>query len=270
VPDLFDAVQGATGDCYLISALASLAWTMPGTLAAMGTPVENGQRRFLFGDDRITVSERVATVILAGFQPLFASSPRLDHQWAGVIEKAYAAWRTRDTTDRPRVTAIEGGGGGPQTGSHTYGASVSTRWTQASPIADLIGGREFWYDTRSRSDNEMFATMQGFCTTDGRIQSPTVACTRPSGAVDATGLVPNHAYSILGVGVRPDGRRFYALRNPWGFVPEIAAPYQFMLPSRFLGRLNLNSGEGGCFAVAHDTFSSAFDLILGSTSTRYQ
>jgi len=268
-PDLFDPVQGMTGDCYLIAALASLAWTMPQEIARIGVPVAGGHR-YLFGDSPVTVSDRVATVILRGFQPLFASGPRLDAQWPGVVEKAYAAWRTNDTTDRPRVAAVEGSGGGPRTGLHTYGPSVSSRWSQASPIADLIGGREFWYDARSHSADELWSTMRGFCTTDGRIQSPTVACARPMGSpIDPTGIVPNHAYSLLGIGVRPDGRKFYALRNPWGFVPDIAAPYQFMLPSRFLGRLNLNSGEGGCFAVAHDVFSACFDLIIGSTSTRY-
>jgi hypothetical protein len=269
-PDLFDAVQGMTGDCYLIAALASIAWTMPQFLASMGRIAGDGRRSYNFGGEDVAVSERVATVMLNGFQPLFARGIRLDAQWAGVIEKAYAVWRLRDTTDRPRVNDIAGSSGGAPTGLRTYGPSVSSRWTQASPIADLIGGREFWYTTQNHMPDAMFETMQGFCTTDGRIQSPTVVCSRPDGtSVDGTGFVPSHVYSLLGIGTRPDGRRFYALRNPWGFVPEVAAPYQFQLPSRFLGRLNLNTGEGGCFAVAHDVFSSAFDLVLGSTSTRY-
>lgn len=260
-PDLFDPIQGTVGDCYLISALAALAWTKPDLLTRLGPLVSTDRRRFTLGGTSVEVSDRTPCWISSGYMPIFCRSNRLDAQWPCVLEKAYAAWRTADRTDRPNVQAIDNSQRGPDLGRHDVTVFAHT----AMPIVDFTGGREFWYLTWFRSDDALFDILGQFCAPNGRMLSPMVAGSYGDGGfVDGTGIVPAHAYSVLGIGTSPDGRKFVVLRNPWGHtIPR--SGYLVPQSGRWLGRLNLNSGEGGCFALAHGAFSSGFGFIYGAT-----
>lgn len=265
-PDVFDPVQGTTGDCYFVAAMAAVAWTRPEALQRMGQPVGPDRRRFYFGGVATDVSERTPCVILQEYRPLFAHGSRLDAQWPGVVEKAYAAWRTRDDSDRPDLTAIDNmpdlrSSAGLLTGI-SRALDVSLR-----ALPELAGGAVFWHLTLVRSDDAMFDLLASYCTPDGRARVPMVAATYAAGGfVDRTGLAPSHVYSVLGFGFHADGRKFVVLRNPWGssFAGLPSSEYLVPVVGRWLGRLNLNHGDGGCFALAHGAFSSAFMALYGA------
>jgi hypothetical protein len=265
-PDLFDPVQGTTGDCYFVAAMASVAWTRPEALQRMGQLVGPDRRRFFFGGVATDVSERTPCVILQEYRPLFAHGSRLDAQWPGVVEKAYAAWRTGDSSDRPDMTAIDNM---PDTRSVDGLVTGITRALAVSlrALPELAGGSVFWHLTLVRSDDAMFDLLARYCTPDGRARVPMVAATYTAGGfVDRTGLVPSHVYSVLGFGFHADGRKFVVLRNPWGssFAGLPSSEYLVPVVGRWLNRLNLNHGDGGCFALAHGAFSSAFMALYGA------
>jgi len=268
-PDLFDCVQGATGDCYLIAALASLVWTMPDFVAGMGTPVGPDRRRYRIAGQSVDVSERVPTLIMAQYAALFARNNRTDAKWPGVVEKAYAAFRSRDTTDRPDVRMASNW----TTTDSTPGARIDVANLASTfgprggaggmPLIDFTGRDPFWYLTFFRSDDEIWRLILEHCDARGRALDPMVAGSYgPGGFIDGTDIVPMHAFSILGAGASADGRKFVVMRNPWGFhIPR--SPYLVPLPSRWLGQLNVNSGESGCFALAHGAFSAGFVGFYG-------
>lgn len=268
IPDLLDPIQGATGDCYFISALASVAWTRPDALVRNGQVVGPDRRRFNFAGASVDVSERTPCQILSGFLPIFARGNRLNDQWPAVYEKAYAAWKSGDATDRPDTTSVDNM---PTARSlQSIGGLVASlsgavsRSLMALPL--LAGGTLFWHLTYFRSDDSLFDLLATYCTPNGRARVPMVAGTYASGGfVDRTGLAPSHAYSVLGFGFHRDGRKYVVLRNPWGSAVGGIPSSGFSVPveGRWLGRLNLNHGDGGCFALAHGAFSSAFQCLYG-------
>ena len=94
-----------------------------------------------------------------------------------------------------------------------------------------------------------------------------VAATYEAGGfVDRTGLAAQHVYSVLGVGIHVDGRKFVVLRNPWGHSSHGLPAAGFTVPvvGRWLNRLSLNNGDGGCFAIAHGAFAAAFRVFYGA------
>jgi len=268
-PDLFDPVQGATGDCYLIAALASCAWSMPDAITRNGLPVGSDRRRFVFGDGAVEVSERTPCQIMRGFLPIFARGSRLGDQWPGVFEKAYAAWKSGDDTDRPDVTAVDNM---PSERARrdiqgVIGALTGAVSRSVMALPALTGGALFWHLTYFRSDDELFDLLASYCTPDGRARVPMVAATYGAGGfVDRTGLAPSHVYSVLGFGFHADGRKFVVLRNPWGSAVGGLPSSGFAVPvvGRWLNRLSLNNGDGGCFALAHGAFSAAFMALYGA------
>lgn len=269
MPDLFDPVQGAVGDCYFISAMASVAWTRPHIIARNGVVIGPDRRRFTFGNATVDVSDRTPCSILSGFYPLFARGNRLNAQWPGVMEKAYAAWKSGDDSDRPDITAVDNMPSARSVRSiegllGSLSGAVS-RSLMALPL--LTGGRLFWYLHYFRSNNALFSLLREYCDVHGRARVPMVAGTYSAGGfVDRTGLAPSHAYSVLGVGTHADGRQFVVCRNPWGSswagLPH--ADYTVPVVGRWLDRLNLNHGDGGCFAISIGSFSSAFSVTYGA------
>jgi hypothetical protein len=268
-PDLFDPIQGATGDCYFISAMASVAWTQPTTIARNGVVVSPDRRRFTFAGSSVDVSDRTPCRIISGFLPIFARGNRLNDQWPGVMEKAYAAWKSDDATDRPDVTSVDNmpSARARQTIEGVLGSLGGAVSRSLMALPALTGGSLFWHLTYFRSDDDLFDLLATHCTPDGRARVPMVAGTYPSGGfVDRTGLAASHAYSVLGFGFHRDGRKFVVLRNPWGSSWAGLPSSEYLVPveGRWLNRLNLNHGDGGCFALAHGAFSAAFSVLYGA------
>ena len=264
-PDLFDPVQGFVGDCYFVASMAAAAWTRPAVIARNGVAISPDRRRFTFGGATVDVSDRTPCRILNGFKPIFASGYRPNDQWPGVMEKAYAAFRSRDTTDRPDITSIDNMPTNSDALTYLQGIGRAIdASTAALPL--LTGGSMFWHLTYFRSDDAMFDLLATYCTPDGRARVPMVAATYPAGGfVDRTGLVASHVYSVLGFGFSGD-RKFVVLRNPWGSSYAGLPSSGFTVPvvGRWLNMLNLNHGDGGCFALAHGAFSAAFVALYGA------
>lgn len=180
-PDLFDPIQGNVGDCYLIAAMASLAWTRPDFIASIGQSVGPDRRRFRFNAATVDVSDRVPCAILRAFIPIFARGNRIDAQWPGVLEKAYAAYRANDAGDRPNVLLTDNQVDGA-------GQRLSGGRGGALPLVDVTGGNLFWHQNHFRSDDGVLETIVAHCDPSGRARSPMVATTYETGFVERTGL----------------------------------------------------------------------------------
>jgi hypothetical protein len=254
-PDVTDPVQGSVGDCYFIAAMSSVAWVNPGAISRNGQPRGEDRRSFDLGNVRIDTSERTASRILSGFLPVFARGRRLDHQWPGVMEKAYALLRVGGNNDRPPVPALA------NSSMDVFNAINGS--LAAIPL--LAGGTPFWFLTYFRTADELFDLLARYCTPQGRARVPMIATTyREDGFVDRTGLAPNHAYSVLGFGFS-GASKFVVLRNPWGSswagLPH--AGFRVPIAGRWFG-MSLDGGDGGCFALAHGAFSAAFSTFYGA------
>lgn len=264
-PDVFDPVQGATGDCWLISAMASVAWTNPTALMRISRPAPNPtpdeQRVFQLGGTTISTNQETPCLILTGFHPIFARGSRLDAQWPGVLEKAFAA-RELGQGIRPRITVLNN--------MDTDIPNAIGRSWNAIPL--MTGGSLFWYLSWFRSTSQFMEKIWERCDPDGRARVPMCASTYGGGGiVDRAELAPRHVYSVLGWGTNDDETGpFVVLRNPWGGTYAGLANANFAVRVRnrggdsWLDRMNVNNGGGGCFAISADTFSSAFNCIYGA------
>ncbi|WP_161974416.1 C2 family cysteine protease [Piscinibacter terrae] len=209
--EFFDPVQGAVANCYFIAALSAIAWSQPYRIAQQTRATGQGQGQFFDrvtfykpdgqGVDRdIEVSETVPKT--AGGFPIYARSSEDGEAWPAIYEKAFAKLKTGTTTDHPDITA---------TG---WGDCV---WA----TAQLTGGSRAYYDTASRSADQLWNTLRSNCLSYRTIR-PMTAWTYGSGAdspdhVDysAANVVGSHCYTVLGWAYR-NCRRYILLRNPWG------------------------------------------------------
>jgi hypothetical protein len=122
--------------------------------------------------------------------------------WPALIEKAYARLVLGDPTDQPDLRRLE--------------ADLAP--DVGMPLGLLTGWREgTWVDFKPA---EAWDLLTRVCPLpDGTARVPIVLSTRRDREVLRTGLVPNHAYTVLGIHEDPRGR-WVILRNPWAhFAP---------------------------------------------------
>ncbi len=268
--EYFDPIQGGLGDCGLISALSSVAWTMPYTFAqrsrATGTDNQQFKNQFRFTDPSTGVATLVEATeripVWAGTSsPLYAHSSEPGETWPAQLEKAYAKWITGTTNDRPDLTSLN--------------ASV---WPDVA-TAVLTGRQPQRTATAGQTTSAITHLVKSHCV-GGRTVDPMTAWTyqtAPDGVnyADAN-IVANHAYSVLGWVSGPalapfhpsllsilTGRLDYViLRNPWGRF-EGANPLAAPISLRDIGftrTLDL-SVDDGVFAIDFSTFRRAFTAI---------
>jgi hypothetical protein len=198
-----DVQQGQLGDCYFPAAMAAIAQAAPDAITNLikdngdGTyTVTFKQRDWLTGrfkDVPIKVDGDLYTGAWGG--PLYGRSsnsadPRKMELWFPLVEKAYAQWKGS-------YDAIGDGGAmkdvfenclGVETGSMSLAhASADKVWERIVSSVDNhkpVGAGTYGEDKRARYTN--------------------------------TGVVADHAYSILGYKKGANGERFVVLRNPWG------------------------------------------------------
>ena len=210
--EFFDPVQGAVANCYYIAALSALAWSMPYQIAQQTRATGPGQNQFF---DRVTfykpdsqgqvdraieVSETVPKTAWGG--PIYCRSSETDEAWPAIYEKAFAKLVTGTTTDHPDITAT------------AWGDCVRA-------TAQLTGGSRAYYDTASRTADQLWTLLRSNCLSY-RTFRPMTAWTYGSGAdapdhVDysAANVVGSHCYTVLGWAYR-NCQRYILLRNPWG------------------------------------------------------
>lgn len=209
VAEVNDPIQGAIGDCYYIAALSSVAWARPYVIVNMVRPSgwgneDNPIHQINFYKDgsgspqSVEVSEKVP-VVKQSHSWVYARSLDSTEIWPAVMEKAYAKWRTGNTTDFPNYPAISGGDPVMACaqlirGTRTY---KDNSWTSADAL---------WNFVRSNSLSR-------------RTINPMVAWThssQPAGTNYALAhVVANHAYSVLGWDYF-NSEKYIVLRNPWG------------------------------------------------------
>jgi len=229
-----DVRQGAAGDCYYLSTLASVADTHPelienaiqdngdGTytvtfhvppgfdaLKALGPAGGLIEGSLLGLGHRVGLDpkDRTVQVTVDGDVPTSASGRNLyarqngSENWVGIMEKAYAKlWGNYGAV---------GNGGTPSTAMY----ALTGKPVQAHALSPT-GGLGFkvgqLHPSAAKCD-KVFAELKA-ATDAGHL---VVANTYQSDSQAPQGLVTGHSYTVLGTSEH-DGERFVQLRNPWG------------------------------------------------------
>jgi hypothetical protein len=246
VPTATGPVQGALADCWLISAMASVAWCHSDaiserTLKAGSGVVGAGGADYEFtffassnwaAGKSLSVRDDVPQSSGGGY--IYARSNVAGETWPANLEKAFIGMRGATGIIEPSSTNYN---------ELNYGDAA---WAVASLV-----GRPPWYHNANAAD--AWATINARCT-NGVTNQPMTAWTYGSGSAtvsyDGSGIVANHAYSILGTETS-GGHDYVVLRNPWGYHE---------------GTLNVLSGTwqgmtlptDGVFALRMDTFSQYY------------
>lgn len=237
-----DPVQGAVGDCWLIAALSSVAWSRPYAILqrtrATGPNSEQFVDAVTFGvapgsTKTFEVTENVPVHNGSG-KPVFARSSEAGEIWPAVYEKAYARLRSGNTTDKPDIKTLHGGNcvdACVKLVPGLAGQGMATVTTSADDLWKAL--------TANCISNPPQVTPTIFKVKGGRTVNPLTAWTYAKAedapdtiAYDATtGIVGWHCYSVLGwvsvttlgiaqgpggLPVQPQTHRYIVLRNPWG------------------------------------------------------
>jgi hypothetical protein len=209
VGELTDPIQGALGDCYFIAALSSVVWARPYAIVNMIRPsgwgdeespihLVNFYKDGTGSPQAVEVSEKVP-VAKTSHTWAYARSLDISEIWPAVMEKAYAKWRTGNTTDFPNYPAIAGG-------------------DPVMACAQIIRGTRTYKATSSTNSTDLYTFVRAN-SLSRRTVNPMVAWTygsQPAGTNYASAkVVANHAYSVLGWDYS-SGEEYVVLRNPWG------------------------------------------------------
>jgi hypothetical protein len=206
--ELTDPVQGALGDCYLIAALSSVAWGRPYVIAQRNRATGPSQQQFVNmiefyasgKPEKIEVSELIP-LQSPGNNYIYARSSEKGEIWPAVYEKAYAKWRTKNTGDKPDYGPIAGGDPVGAMAQLT-GLTPYYKWNSGFSAHDI------WQLIRANSISmKTFNPMTAW--THATSPSPDVN-------YNTSGIVANHAYSILGWAYS-NNTEYIVLRNPWGW-----------------------------------------------------
>jgi hypothetical protein len=266
-PTATSPVQGGLGDCWLIAAMASVAWTHSQLIS------ERTRRENLTGDvdagdadlyfeftDKITIPVLFFTVDIpfvfklwtgerlpqsAGGGAIYARSSVAGETWPAEIEKAAAVWRSGGDPDYPRSSDY----------AHLNGGDPA--WA----VHILMGGAP-WYHWADATDT--WSTIRAHCsgqrTTDALVAWTWGSSDDSPNKVDYGGanIVANHAYSILGTW-ETNNRQYVVLRNPWGWYEATLNTHggTWSTPESW-GNANLVLPGNGVFALEIHTFREYF------------
>jgi hypothetical protein len=243
VPTATAPVQGALGDCWLISAMASVAWCYPdaivektlkdgsGVLASGGADYEfDFYAKPNWSSNKVTKRVKDGVPQSSGMY-IYACSSVPGETWPANMEKAFIGMRGATGIGEPSSSNYDELNGG------------DAAWAVASLV-----GRTPWYHATNMSDafNLINARCSGGCATQ-----PMTAWTYGSSFGDVyydsrSGIVANHAYSILGTEIS-GGQNYIVLRNPWGF-------YEGTLNTLGGAWQGMSLPSNGVFALRVDTF----------------
>ena len=241
--EFLDPVQGGVGDCYFIAALASVAWSMPSTIADKTRATGHDNQAFkhqvsFFGDagwGGVEVTDRILT---NGGGPTFARSSEAGEIWPAVYEKAYAKWRLGSSDDFPAIPSISGGD-----------PSIAAR--------ALTGLQDYRNWHSSFTSPKILELIKSHCSS-GRTTTPMVAWTHGGDSAEGrvaytdANVVGGHAYSVLGWMRRYEPMRKFVVDPhilPGNTVPPLEWP-----PSRSQYRASLDS-VAAIYLAAQDASS---------------
>ncbi len=187
-----DPMQGQVGDCYFISALASVAKSHPELLANAVKANRDGTYTVTFFEQKTGSAQLspVSVTIDGSFANRhgrleYAAARETKELWPMIFEKAYASWKGG-------FGAIEGG-------------------MSATALEALTGAKPGFFPVTSESKPDaLFAQLKQAVAGKGCV----VALSKPWDPAEQ-GVVADHAYSLLGV-EEVNGQKLVQLRNPWG------------------------------------------------------
>jgi hypothetical protein len=199
-PSHVNELQGELGDCYLLSALGSIADSSSAAIKNM--IIDNGDGtwtvRFYYNGtaDYVTVNDRLPVdssgrLAFDGYGTSSASSGNV--LWLELLEKAYAQWNETGRTDRSLA-------------ENSY-SSIEGGWM--GDVYEQVLGRTaslYYQDTTASSAKQTLinAISAGQAVTIG---------TKAFDYNSATKLYGNHAYNVLSYN-SSSGK--FTLYNPWG------------------------------------------------------
>lgn len=195
-PSAKDPVQGKLGDCYLIATLSSLAQSDPQAVEELIRDNGDGTYDVRFFK-MVGFQGRPVHVTVDSDLPYrgvlrqrsFAANSKAE-LWVSLVEKAFAQLRGS-------FGAIAKGG-------------------KPDEVMAVLTGRPHWrLPMYSFSTAEpLFEKLQSHLARRGLVVAATIQ-ESDQRELRGTGLVDNHAYSVLGVS-EEGGARYVLLRNPWG------------------------------------------------------
>lgn len=248
--EFFDPVQGAVGDCYLISALSSIAWARPYVIANRERATGTGSQEFVdmveFHDGgkiaQVEVTEKLP-LNSPGNSYIYCRSSETGEIWPAIYEKAYAKWRTKTSGDTPNIEAIAGGD--PVAACAQLTGLTPSYFACSSMTAGAIWTKVRENSVSRKTFNPMVAWTYG---------------TPPAGVnyKDAH-IAGSHAYSILGW-LYDNGREYVILRNPWGFFEatlNVDTGSWMAYDGSFWRNVNLMNNDG-TFALEAATFKKYY------------
>jgi hypothetical protein len=237
-PQASDIKQGATGDCYFLSSLASLANTHPDLVKQAITENKDGTYTVTFHvppgfdamkafgplgglaegglvklADNMGYNPKDQTIqitvdnTLPGANPNYPEYSKLSdtgEKWVPIMEKAYAKlWGTYGDI---------GYGGDPATALY----ALTGKGSHSIGLAKGLDSFGYKVNTNTLSAKELDSVWNQLSDA-AKNGKPMVACTYMGelGGPKMDGIIDGHAYSLLGV-TEHDGQRFVILRNPWG------------------------------------------------------
>lgn len=251
VAELTDPIQGGLGDCYYIAALCSVAWSRPYAILNATAPSASGNEEspthlvsFYNTNGKkedVTVSE-LTPVNSSNSNWIYARSLDNGEIWPAIMEKAYAKWKTQNTTDFPNYLQIAGG-------------------DPVEACRQLIGGSKTYKYTSKVSATDI-STFIRSNSLSMRTFNPMVAwtpATEPKGCnFNNAHIVANHAYSVLGW-MYSNSQYYVVLRNPWGsyhgILDTLSSTYNATI-NGFNANIKLNTN--GIFAMKISTFKTYF------------
>ncbi|MDQ3941897.1 MAG: C2 family cysteine protease, partial [Actinomycetota bacterium] len=255
--EFFDPVQGAVANCYYIAALSAVAWAMPYRITHMTRAIGQVQEQFTNMirfykpdgngqlDKEIEATDSVPlSTSTGGF--IYAQSSEAGEIWPAVYEKAYAKLKTGISGDHPDITAT------------AWGDCV---WA----TAQLTGGKRYYYDTASRSGDELWNLVRAN-SLSYRTFNPMVCWTYSSGDASKkkvvysdANIVASHCYTVLGWAYR-NGQKYIILRNPWGHTEATVGTLNetvWLYDISWWRPINLTTIDG-TFAIEASSFKTYF------------
>jgi hypothetical protein len=257
VPTATSPIQGGLADCWLISAMASVAWTDSRSIAEKTTrrngtgDIEGDNANYVFdfysSSSWATPVEKTVRVDVpqTSGMYIYARSSVADETWPANLEKAFIAMRGGSISPEPFSTDYN---------KLNYGDAA---WGVASLV-----GRAPWYHSANASD--AWSVITSHCAS-GRTTTPLVAWTYGSStdaptSIDysSANIVANHAYSILGTW-SDGGSNYVVLRNPWGYLEATIGVDGGSWPEHeSWGWDNITVPDDGVFALRIDVFSAYY------------
>ncbi len=188
-----DPLQGALGDCYFISSLASVAAQHPDLLEkAVKTNRDGTYTVSLYQRPDMTKPAHKVEVTVDGKFPQkagqleYISAREKKELWPLIFEKAYATWKGS-------YGNIEGG----------MGANALTALTGAPPTF-------FPVSADAMKADDVFAKVKAATQNGGCVVADSKSFGSP-----VKGMISDHTYSVLSTS-EENGQKYVTVRNPWG------------------------------------------------------